>query len=727
MSFGYVTAKKAVARQYLGGKDELDFEHRAQTATARCLNRGKITGSGTISPHGRMIKSKTWDGDFMLGKDWASSRLMRVGVFGLFAITSVVVFTSDSAEARRARAHRHYAHHHSTTHQSDEDRDSYSPKFSSIIVDANSGATLTSTSPDGIRHPASLTKIMTLYLLFERLDAGKIKLDTEMPVSEHASDQAPTKLGLHPGQTIRVEDAIKGLVTRSANDAAVVIAEAIGGDEDSFAKLMTRKARALGMSRTTYRNASGLPDDEQVTTARDQANLGRAIQDRFPRYYRYFSTVTFNYHGQSIRNHNHLLGEVEGVDGIKTGYTRASGFNLVTSMRRGNRHLVGVVMGGRSGGSRDATMRSLLAENLGKAATTRTVAAISERNTSDANAEIADADTPPHPTAESRTASSAPEQAAPQPARKSAASRVAAAIAEATAAVPPPARTEPAPLTSGVIQSQSMAAIPGSAEPMKPVKVKTVQVKAGPMKLAAAGPSQPVAPVTSAMPPARAEIPETSSAVIAKVETGKAEARKDDIAKEIAKTDIAKSEITKSEITKSDIAKSEIAKTEPVRPEPARSDQPPQPPGFGTGNGILGVLPASRLPPSSVSQSMAYAMPLSQPSQPQTSQPQTSQALTSQLQAPQQNDAAKPAAIHTGWIVQVGALESENEAQQRITAARNQAKGLLSKANPFTEPVIAKDNKTLYRARFAGLDRDQAESVCRTLKRSDISCITIRN
>ena len=146
-----------------------------------------------------------------------------------------------------------------------------------------------------------------------------------------------------------------------------MIAEAIGGDEDDFAKMMTRKARALGMSRTVYRNASGLPNDEQVTTARDQATLGRAIQDRFPRYYRYFSTSVFNYRGQSIRNHNHLLGNVEGVDGIKTGYTRASGFNLVTSMRRGNRHLVGVVLGGRSGGSRDAIMRNLLAENLDKA------------------------------------------------------------------------------------------------------------------------------------------------------------------------------------------------------------------------------------------------------------------------------------------------------------------------------------------------------------------------
>ena len=278
-----------------------------------------------------------------------------------------------------------------------EAQESYSPAFSSIIVDANSGATLSSNNPDASRHPASLTKIMTLYLLFERLDAGKMKLDTEMQVSEHASDQAPTKLGLRPGQTIRVEDAIKGLVTRSANDAAVVIAEAIAGDEDDFAKLMTHKARTLGMTKTVYRNASGLPDDDQVTTARDQSTLGRAIQDRFPRYYRYFSTMAFNFRGHSISNHNHLLGTVEGVDGIKTGYTRASGFNLVTSMRRGNRHLVGVVMGGRSGSSRDAIMRNLLAENLEKASTKRTVAAITERNPADATTEVAEADAATQP------------------------------------------------------------------------------------------------------------------------------------------------------------------------------------------------------------------------------------------------------------------------------------------------------------------------------------------
>src|SRR3954467_6964386 len=319
-----------------------------------------------------------------------STRALRVCVLGLATLTTAIIFTTDSADARRSR-HRHHVRHY-------EQRSSYSPAFSSIIVDGNSGATLSANNPDAIRHPASLTKIMTLYLLFERLEAGKMKLDSEMEVSERASEQAPTKLGLRPGQTIRVEDAIKGLVTRSANDAAVVIAEAIGGGEGDFAQLMTSKARALGMTRTVYRNASGLPNDAQVTTARDQSTLGRAIQDRFPRNYRYFSTSAFVYHGRSIRNHNHLIGSVEGVDGIKTGYTRASGFNLVTSMRRGNRHLVGVVLGGRSGSSRDAIMRNLLAENLEKAATRRTVAAITERSASDANADVAEAEAESRPT-----------------------------------------------------------------------------------------------------------------------------------------------------------------------------------------------------------------------------------------------------------------------------------------------------------------------------------------
>ncbi len=596
----------------------------------------------------------------MLRTTLASSRGLRVWAFGLITVTTVI-FTNNVADARH---YRHRSAHH--------EEESYSPAFSSIVVDGNSGTTLSANNPDASRHPASLTKIMTLYLLFERLDAGKMNLETEMQVSEHASEQAPTKLGLRPGQTIRVEDAIKGLVTRSANDAAVVIAEAIAGDEDDFAKQMTRKARALGMTRTVYRNASGLPDDDQVTTARDQSTLGRAIQDHFPRYYRYFSTLAFNYHGQSIRNHNHLLGSVEGVDGIKTGYTRASGFNLVTSMRRGNRHLIGVVMGGRSGSSRDAIMRNLLAENLEKAATKRTVAAIAERNAADANSNVAEAEAEPQSapavqTEDAVESASIPPEAVAVPTRspKPASRPLAAAATAAT----PPAKTEPAPLTSGVIQTQAIAAIPGSSEPMKPVKVRTVHVKAGQVKLASAGSSQPATPVTSALPPARAEAPETSGAIVAKAETIKTDPNKDDV-----------------------------------------QGMPPQPANHGTGNGLLGVLPASSLPPSAAgSPPLAYADASPQP------------------QPIQQSGSVKPFAVRTGWIVQVGALESEDEARQRIDAARSQARGLLANADPFTEPVVAKGDRKLFRARFAGLDRDRAEAVCRTLKHSDISCITVKN
>ncbi|WP_063982764.1 D-alanyl-D-alanine carboxypeptidase [Bradyrhizobium sp.] len=595
----------------------------------------------------------------MLRKNLSSSRLARVGVFGLLTVTAVVIFT-DAAEARRHR--RNYAHHRVQRDVSD----SSSPKFASIIVDGNSGSVLQATSPDGIRHPASLTKIMTLYLLFERLESGRMKLDTEMPVSQHAADQDPTKLNLRAGQTIRVEDAIKGLVTRSANDAAVVIAEAIGGDEDDFAQMMTRKARSLGMSKTVYRNANGLPNDEQVTTARDQATLGRAIQERFPRYYRYFATSTFNWRGQSIRNHNHLLGSVEGVDGIKTGYTRASGFNLVTSMRRGNRHLIGVVLGGRSGGSRDATMRNLLAENLEKGATTHTVVAVTERNGADANTDVADA-------------SETPARPAPQ-----------SALAAATAAMPPAqarpdtskpevrpteSRIEPAPLTNGVISSQPLSIIPGSSEPMKPVRVKTVQVKAGTVKVASAAPAQ-VAPQVTSTIAARSDVAETSGAVVARADL----------------------------INKPEMA----SQPEAPKAELARTEMPRQPAGFGTGNGILGVLPAATATaPTPAAAKLASADPVPQPIQ--------------------MSATTKPVVTHSGWIVQVGALESENEAQQRIDAARSSARGLLSKADPFTEPVLAKDNRKLYRARFAGLERDQAEAVCRALKRADISCITVRN
>ena len=308
--------------------------------------------------------------------------------------------------------------------RADEDSDSdtgWREGFASIVVDAKTGKILQETKADLPRHPASLTKIMTLYLLFEQIEAGRIKLDQKITISERAADQAPTKLDLDAGEKIEVEDAIKALITRSANDVACAIAEAVAGDEDTFALVMTRKARALGMKDTVFKNASGLPDKEQVTTARDLALLGRAIQDRFPRLYRFFSMKTFLWRGTQIANHNRLINRA-GVDGIKTGYTRASGFNLVTSVKLNNRAIVAVVLGGASAGARDERMRDLIDDYLPKAyAGERTLPLVAEA--------------PPTPPARSTT------------------TRI------ASAPLPPP--------------------VPGSREPIRPNAVRTVAIAKG--------------------------------------------------------------------------------------------------------------------------------------------------------------------------------------------------------------------------------------------------------
>ncbi len=237
----------------------------------------------------------------------------------------------------------------------------------SIVVDMNTGRVLHAQAPEAPRHPASLTKMMTLYMLFTYLRSGAITLDSELVVTPHAASQSPTKLGLKPSATIRTRDAIYALVTLSANDAAVTIAENLGGTEQNFAQAMTQKARALGMSGTTFRNASGLPNDGQVTTARDMAILAQHLIRDFPEYYGCFKSQYFTYKGRRYRNHNKLLFNYAGTDGIKTGFTRAAGFNLTASVHRGDKHLVAVVLGGRTGGQRDAAMRALLDASFPKA------------------------------------------------------------------------------------------------------------------------------------------------------------------------------------------------------------------------------------------------------------------------------------------------------------------------------------------------------------------------
>ena len=242
----------------------------------------------------------------------------------------------------------------------------HAAKFSAIAIDARTGKILFAKNADAKRYPASLTKIMTLYLLFEDLKAKRITMSTPLRVSKYAAARPPSKLGFKPGRSILVRHAIRALVTKSANDVATAIAENLGGNESRFARRMTRTARRIGMTRTTFRNASGLPNRYQTTTARDMATLGLRIQHDFPKYYKFFAIKRFTYRGRRYGNHNRLLGRIKGVDGIKTGYTRASGFNLTSSARRGKKRIVAVVMGGRTGGSRNRYMAALIKRMFAK-------------------------------------------------------------------------------------------------------------------------------------------------------------------------------------------------------------------------------------------------------------------------------------------------------------------------------------------------------------------------
>jgi D-alanyl-D-alanine carboxypeptidase len=288
-----------------------------------------------------------------------ASRNLRRAIVGAVAGLVALGFGAGRAEAARHIGHpvRHrivaFAH---------------GPVHESIVIDAQTGQILSENNPDALTYPASLTKLMTLYLTFQALDSGRLRLDTRLPVSAWAASQAPTKLGLRPGDTVSVRSLILGIVTRSANDAAVVLAEGLGGSEPAFAEEMNAEAQRLGMTRTVFRNASGLPNPEQHTTARDMARLALALQRDFPREYAFFDTKEFDFRGTEILGHDHLLNWYPGADGMKTGFTDASGFNLVTSAVQNGHRLIGVVLGGTSWASRDREMAALLDQGFAELA-----------------------------------------------------------------------------------------------------------------------------------------------------------------------------------------------------------------------------------------------------------------------------------------------------------------------------------------------------------------------
>ncbi|MGB0720019.1 MAG: D-alanyl-D-alanine carboxypeptidase family protein [Bdellovibrionales bacterium] len=244
-------------------------------------------------------------------------------------------------------------------------------KYASIVMDADTGLILHESNPDKRLHPASLTKIMTLLMVFDAIEQNKMNLNTRVRISKHAASMVPSKLDLPAGASIKVKDAIYALVTKSANDIAVALGEHIAGSESNFAKLMTNRARKIGMRNTTFRNASGLHDERQITTARDMALLAQYVINAYPSYYRYFSRKSFTYQGKTYRNHNRLMDTYQGMDGMKTGYVAASGFNLVGSAVRNNRRIIGVVFGGRSSKSRNDHMAALLDKGFAKLNTMR--------------------------------------------------------------------------------------------------------------------------------------------------------------------------------------------------------------------------------------------------------------------------------------------------------------------------------------------------------------------
>ncbi len=514
------------------------------------------------------------------------------------------------------------------------------PKYAAIVVDAVTGDVLYEANADSRRYPASLTKMMTLYVLFEDLERGRFKLGSKFKVSQNAARQPPSKLGLKPGEAISVEDAIKALVTKSANDVATVVGENVAGSVPAFADRMTKTARALGMKSTVFRNPHGLPDRGQYTTARDMMKLGVALQVRFPKYYPYFSTRSFTWKGRTMGNHNRLLGSVQGVDGIKTGYINASGFNLVSSVKRDGRKLVAVVMGGRTSRSRDAHMRDLIARYLpkadrGKGWDSELVASVKNAPKVAAGG-VAAAIPSNHP------------RPVPRPVElmMAAASETAdpAAVAAALPPAPPPAPEAPAAVDAPV----EVASL-GQMTPPAPVpagEAKVVRTLA--------------LPVGDAPLPAVAEgLPSSAAEAFADIDTASVD--KDPLAA------IIDSRISATAF--------DAVKTFEV-PQPVETAAAPVPP------------PAPAAPPPA--------------------------------------RAEVPREAISGWLIQVGAVDSEDAAMRLIDKARGKAGKVLAGAAPVTE-TVEKDNQTFVRARFAGFDsQKEAQRACAALKKNSMACFALR-
>ena len=540
------------------------------------------------------------------------------------------------------------------------------------IMDANTGATLTDQEATAPRYPASLTKMMTLYLAFDAIEHGRASMKTKIKISQAAANAAPSKLELAPGDEIALDDAIMALITKSANDVAIAIAEHIGGTEANFAMLMTAKAREIGMKSTTFQNASGLPNSNQLTTARDMTTLGVRLYDDFPRYFPLFSTRSYNYNGSTFRNHNTLMLQMPGINGIKTGYTHASGFNLVSSLQLDGKHIVGAIFGGESAGSRNAHMRVALTRAMAKASTSKTRKPVLVARV---EAKKAEAKKP------------APAQVAAVPAPKLAQSVAKQSPAESLPAV------EPAPAAAVEIVPPPQPALKIEVAKVRSINVATAQPQAVPAQPAPA--AQQTEPQQAGPQPAP---------------------------------------FAQASAAPSFGGTSNVRVTAPPPPAPvvrqpssfenqmaglAQNIQPAQPPAeapIATPPQPVALPVEAARPPSSLGAQLAALTqsapaPMAQPSY-RLKGPDT----------PVQVMAAPPST--KGFEIQIGAYASAAEADKQLTQVLAQSP-ILAGYTPKRHTVKLGD-KMLYRARFSGFDQSSAQATCAQLIREKINCLALK-
>jgi len=532
-------------------------------------------------------------------------------------------------------------------------------------MDVNTGRIIHNEFGDDLRYPASLTKMMTLFMAFELIEQKKLSYRTRMKVSAQAAAQPPSKIGLKVGETIRVIDAIKALVTKSANDVAVVMAEHIAGSEANFARLMTRRARQLGMRKTVFRNASGLPDSRQVTTARDMLKLAVALQDLYPRHYRLFKTRAFTYRGKRYRNHNTLLARVQGVDGIKTGYIRAAGFNLVSSIRRDGKHVVAAVFGGKTGKKRNRRMRALLASSLKKASTRRT---------------------------RQRTPLLvAKPRAIPRPKHPPPANPARIARANGTLTTPPAPRLQPraAPV------ADVAARVGRPPERIEIARVRKVDVLAARQEQERRPRQADPGPVAVRREPVPPRLRQTAHPA------GHQDTRS------------APGPVSPSD--RLAFQGGPASETGSVRAPGTLQDQ-------------LAQLLAQSGAADRYSQQAVSPPPNSRHQRRVVGQPASRQPVPghqARLQARQNAASAGLAPADGRFLVQVGAYQTRREAERQLAEVAARADALVGRYRRMTQEV-AKGERRLFRARFAGFDARTAGEVCTELRRRSIDCFVTR-